>query len=128
MLASEPAPTDSDNFGGKLDASASKGAKPKTKEAQKTQAPLSMSLKNFFKPQTTPQKPPEDIDMHESQLPAGTGAEPLADELGAEAEKADDVEMVAGSQECLADLSNSKENGGHLSPQKMNAADFTGAA
>ena len=58
-------PEDQDNFGGKLDVSGPKGAKPKTQAAIKPQPPASMSLKNFFKPQHTCDKAAEDVEMPE---------------------------------------------------------------
>ena len=75
-----------------------------------------MSLKNFFKPQSTPQNPSDDVEMHETHLPAPSEADQQVKEQVCEARESVDVEMQDVSQEAPADPSNSKENGGHLSP------------
>lgn len=113
MQSSEPAELEQDNFGGKLDASGSKGAKLKTKEALKVPTPASMSLKNFFKPQATPTKTSDDVDMHETHQPAPQEPKYLVLAKGTETAGVD-VEMEHGSLEgvYVVDPSNSKENGG----------------
>ena len=64
----EPCTEDFKNFGGNLDASATKSAKPKSTTKDKVMATPSKSLMSFFKPIGTPKKPTEDVEMKEPTL------------------------------------------------------------
>jgi len=61
----EPCPEDFKNFGGNLDASATKGTKPNLQPKEKAPVTPLKGITSFFKPISSCKKPTEDVVMQE---------------------------------------------------------------